>query len=185
MATATRKAQAALSPDQMQERLRQRGRRTMWVYGIVTLLYIPLIVVAAVSLQKLLWGGVFDQWLVSMLQSIPVDVNADGGRMLRQVQAVVKLMGIAGFLLMVLIPMIFAAINFLACARRNREFTYITSAQYMRNLVESQADEATKETMQLMREKLMYRDRRCPNCQVMLFTPPEGLVECPSCGKMV
>ena len=67
MATATRKAQAALSPDQMQERLRQRGRRTMWVYGIVTLLYIPLIVVAAVSLQKLLWGGVFDQWLVSML----------------------------------------------------------------------------------------------------------------------
>lgn len=177
MATATRKAQAALSPDQMQERLRRRSRRTVWVYGIVTLLYIPLIVVGAVSLQKLLWGGVFDQWLVL----ISVDVNADGGRMLRQVQAVVM----AGFLLMLLIPMIFAAINFLACARRNREFTYITSAQYMRNLVESQADEATKETMQLMREELMYRNRRCPNCQAMLFTPPEGLVECPSCGEMV
>lgn len=177
MATATRKAQAALSPDQMQERLRQRSRRTMWIYGIVTLLYIPLIVVGAVSLQKLLWGGVFDQWLVS----ISADVNADGGRMLRQL----KLMGMAGFLLMVLIPMIFAAVNFLACARRNREFTYITSAQYMRNLVESQADEATKETMQLMREKLMYRYRKCPNCGGKLFTPPEGLVRCPHCGKMV
>lgn len=177
MATATRKAQAALSPDQMQERLRQRSRRTMWIYGIVTLLYIPLIVVGAVSLQKLLWGGVFDQWLVSISE----DFNADGGRMLRQL----KLIGMAVFLLMVLIPMIFAAVNFLACARRNREFTYITSAQYMRNLVESQADEATKETMQLMRKKLMYRNRRCPNCQRMLFTPPEGLVKCPACGKMV
>lgn len=177
MATATRKAQAALSPDQMQERLRQRSRRTMWIYGIVTLLYIPLIVVGAVSLQKLLWGGVFDQWLVSISE----DFNADGGRMLRQL----KLIGMAVFLLMVLIPMIFAAVNFLACARRNREFTYITSAQYMRNLVESQADEATKETMQLMRKKLMYRNRRCPNCQAMLFTPPEGLVECPACHEMV
>lgn len=177
MATATRKAQAALSPDQMQERLRRRSRRRVRVYGIVTLLYIPLIVVGAVSLQKLLWGGVFDQWLVS---SISVDVNADG-ELLRQVKAVVM----AGFLLMLLIPMILAAVNFLACARRNREFTYITSAQYMRNLVESQADEATKETMQLMREKLMYRDRRCPKCKAKLFTPPEGLVECPACHKMV
>lgn len=176
MATATRKAQAALSPDQMQERLRRRSRRRVRVYGIVTLLYIPLIVVGAVSLQKLLWGSVFDQWLAL----ISVDVNADG-ELLRQVKAVVM----AGFLLMLLIPMILAAISFLACARRNREFTYITSAQYMRNLVESQSDEATKETMQLMREKLMYRNRRCPNCQAMLFTPPEGLVECPSCGKMV
>lgn len=177
MATATRKAQAALSPDQMQERLRQRSRRTMWVYGIVTLLYILLIVVGAVSLQKQLWGGVFDQWLVSTYS----DANADGGRMLRQFRLTVM----AGFLLMVLIPMIFAAVNFLACARRNREFTYITSAQYMRNLVESQADEETKETMQLMREKLMYRNRKCPNCGAMLFTPPEGLVECPDCGEMV
>lgn len=169
--------------DTVQQQARARDKRLMIIYGVGSVLYVALSVAA-------FWGFYRFFFLTSFKTGFTKALSMGGGvRMSAADQASITKFAAVCYLVMVLImmvvPMIVTIINFVTRLRRWRRYVYCSSPKYLQSLVDGQADQATKETMTRIVKELSYVNRQCPNCQTWLWTPAEGLVECPACHRMV
>ncbi|MBT1161422.1 hypothetical protein [Bifidobacterium sp. SO1] len=168
-----------LPDDQIQRDARRRDVRLMWMYGIGSVVYIVLAVVAVLQVSSFLTTFLEPQVRAAAVTS---GLNIDG---LDQFISVIFWVQIVFFVVMIVVPMIVAIVNFVTRLRRWRRYVYCSSPAYLQSLVDGQADAATRETIGRITKELMYVNRKCPNCGRWLWTPAEGTVECPSCARRV
>ena len=169
--------------DTVQQRAHARDKRLMIIYGVGSVLYVVLFVASFWGFYRFLFLTSFRTGFTKALSvGDSARISAADQASIAKFAAVCYLVM---FLIIMVVPMIVTIINFVTRLRRWRRYVYCSSPRYLQSLVDGQADQATKETMTRIVKELSYVNRQCPNDQSWLWTPAEGLVECPYCHRMV
>ncbi|MBW3081586.1 hypothetical protein [Bifidobacterium saguinibicoloris] len=165
--------------DDVQLTARQRDRKYLRAYGVLSVLYVALAAVTVVVFRKAVWGDA----LVGALQPIVGDdVYTDYGRYM--ITGVKWVFTVAMAILLV-VPMITVLADFIRRVIRRGKFVYIESDRYMTHLLKGEADAATTQTLDYIRKELLYVNRTCGSCGRTWLVPADHQTACPNCGGRV